>query len=356
SAARTYRPEPPTRIGGEPSARSRSINGRTSRWYSATLAVRVTSQTSSRWCGTPRISSRVSLAVPMSMPAYSCMESAFTTSPPSRSASSTARSDFPAAVGPTTAITGTSPTFPVWGLPAPVRAVFLPTGGPCRARSHLPVEGRLQIPLQGQQPPLGLHARAAAEAAQSVARHHPLARHHDRSRPQPRARHDGPRRDPAPAHLGQLAVGDRLAVRHPRVQRAQHPPLRPGRQPPVDRDLERLRLTREVRRQLRQDARRAPRIVRLRQPEALAHPRPRLRAVPEPGRGESPLGHGDHHRAQRRLHSAEGDRLHHGFRVPSRNGASGPVLSYARLAGGKRTTIRTGLPAVRARPDAKREQ
>ena len=47
----------------------------------------------------------VSLAVPMSMPRYSCMESALTISPPSSLASRSARSDLPAAVGPSTAIT-----------------------------------------------------------------------------------------------------------------------------------------------------------------------------------------------------------------------------------------------------------
>ena len=36
-----------------PAASSRSISARASRWYSATLAVSVTSQMSSRWCGTP---------------------------------------------------------------------------------------------------------------------------------------------------------------------------------------------------------------------------------------------------------------------------------------------------------------
>ncbi len=41
----------------------------------------------------------------MSMPAYSCIESAFTISPPSARARRSASSDFPAAVGPTTAIT-----------------------------------------------------------------------------------------------------------------------------------------------------------------------------------------------------------------------------------------------------------
>src|SRR5215471_12839796 len=42
----------------------------------------------------------------MSMPWYSCMESALTTSPPSDRASRNDSPDFPAAVGPTTAITG----------------------------------------------------------------------------------------------------------------------------------------------------------------------------------------------------------------------------------------------------------
>ena len=44
--------------------------------------------------------------MPMSMPRYSCMESALTISPPSDRASRSDSPDFPAAVGPTTAITG----------------------------------------------------------------------------------------------------------------------------------------------------------------------------------------------------------------------------------------------------------
>ena len=67
-APRTYSPEPPTRTGVRPSASSRSISALASRWYSATLAVSVTSQMSSSWCGTPPRSSVVSLAVPMSIP------------------------------------------------------------------------------------------------------------------------------------------------------------------------------------------------------------------------------------------------------------------------------------------------
>ena len=49
-------------------------------------------------------SSAESLAVPMSMPRYSCIESALTISPPSAVASRIPSSDFPTAVGPTTAI------------------------------------------------------------------------------------------------------------------------------------------------------------------------------------------------------------------------------------------------------------
>ena len=69
--------------------------------------MRVTGQMSSRWCGTPPRSAAVSFAVPTSMPWYSCIESALTTSPRSASAIATPRSDLPEAVGPTTAITGT---------------------------------------------------------------------------------------------------------------------------------------------------------------------------------------------------------------------------------------------------------
>ena len=53
----------------------------------------------------PRRSATVSLAVPMSIPAYSCIESALMISPPTSSASRSASSDLPAAVGPSTAIT-----------------------------------------------------------------------------------------------------------------------------------------------------------------------------------------------------------------------------------------------------------
>ena len=61
-------PEPPTSSGTRPRARMSSTAARASRWYSATLAGSVTSQMSSRWCGTPSRSAGVSLAVPMSMP------------------------------------------------------------------------------------------------------------------------------------------------------------------------------------------------------------------------------------------------------------------------------------------------
>src|ERR1700739_2910142 len=47
----------------------------------------------------------------MSMPRYSCIESALITSPPIARASATARSDLPTAVGPTTAITDATALF-----------------------------------------------------------------------------------------------------------------------------------------------------------------------------------------------------------------------------------------------------
>ena len=46
--ARTYSPLPPTTIGSRPRAWMASIARRASRWYSATFAVLVTSQMSSR--------------------------------------------------------------------------------------------------------------------------------------------------------------------------------------------------------------------------------------------------------------------------------------------------------------------
>ena len=45
-----------------------SVAARASFWYSATFAVLVTGQMSSRWCGTPCQAVSGSLAVPMSMP------------------------------------------------------------------------------------------------------------------------------------------------------------------------------------------------------------------------------------------------------------------------------------------------
>ena len=68
SAARTYRPEPPASTGTLPRASMPAMTSSASTWYSATLAVVVTSQTSSKWCGIPRRSAIESLAVPMSMP------------------------------------------------------------------------------------------------------------------------------------------------------------------------------------------------------------------------------------------------------------------------------------------------
>src|SRR3954451_23966075 len=56
---------------------------------------------STRWCRTSACSSGDGLAVPMSMPRYTCMASAETSSTsPSRRAISRASADFPDAVGP----------------------------------------------------------------------------------------------------------------------------------------------------------------------------------------------------------------------------------------------------------------
>ncbi len=74
--------------------------------FPGTDAASRTCHRSSRWCGTPPRSTRSGFAVPMSMPRYSCMESALTTSPPRRWASATASAVLPVAVGPTTATTG----------------------------------------------------------------------------------------------------------------------------------------------------------------------------------------------------------------------------------------------------------
>ena len=68
--------------------------------YRATEKSSSGSATSSMWWGTPPISSRVGLAVPMSMRRYICMESADTTSPLWALASSTASQVLPEAVGP----------------------------------------------------------------------------------------------------------------------------------------------------------------------------------------------------------------------------------------------------------------
>src|SRR5579872_3038859 len=56
----------------------------------------------------PRRSFNPGFAVPMSKPRYSCVESQANTSPPNCSASHTPSVDFPDAVGPTTATSGSS--------------------------------------------------------------------------------------------------------------------------------------------------------------------------------------------------------------------------------------------------------
>ena len=73
-------------------------------WVRATDQSSAGSATSTRWWTTAARSASVGLAVPMSMPRYTCIESSDTisTSPSSR-ASANASADFPDAVGPTSA-------------------------------------------------------------------------------------------------------------------------------------------------------------------------------------------------------------------------------------------------------------
>ena len=69
----------------------------------------VGSATSIRWCGTAARSAAVGLAVPMSRPRYTCIESIDTISTsPSACAAASASADFPDAVGPTSARCGPS--------------------------------------------------------------------------------------------------------------------------------------------------------------------------------------------------------------------------------------------------------
>jgi hypothetical protein len=84
------------------SAMAASANS-SQRW---TWQVSSGSMQSSTWCGTPRCSSSVAFAVPMHMARYTAIASAFTTSPPSPRANSTAKDVFPDAVGPNTKING----------------------------------------------------------------------------------------------------------------------------------------------------------------------------------------------------------------------------------------------------------
>ena len=113
SSARTYRPEPPTATARWPRP---SISSSAARARCLVVArprrPRARPGRPGGGAGRPAARRAVSLAVPMSMPRYSCMASALTTSPPSACASASPRSDLPVAVGPTTATTrviGVSP-------------------------------------------------------------------------------------------------------------------------------------------------------------------------------------------------------------------------------------------------------
>ena len=81
-----------------------AIASRAAAWNSDTVNSSAASTRSSRWCGTARCSAGVGLAVPMSMPRYTCMESTVTISrSPSAAATARATEDLPDAVHPTSA-------------------------------------------------------------------------------------------------------------------------------------------------------------------------------------------------------------------------------------------------------------
>ena len=81
----------------------------------------------------PRRSPLGTFAVPMSIPRYSCIESALTISPPSCSARSSAKADLPAPVGPTTATTGiTARSLRLGGASPPVVGTRAPVFVPAR--------------------------------------------------------------------------------------------------------------------------------------------------------------------------------------------------------------------------------
>ncbi len=95
---------PPTSSGRRPRASMSAIAARAAAWNSDTVNSSAGSTRSSRWCGTARCSAGVGLAVPMSMPRYTCMESTVTISrSPSAAATARATEDLPDAVHPTRA-------------------------------------------------------------------------------------------------------------------------------------------------------------------------------------------------------------------------------------------------------------
>src|SRR5262245_50954521 len=75
--------------------------------------------TSRMWWGTARRSARDALAVPMSMPMYTCCESQLTTSPPRRCARARPSALLPEAVGPRMARKRVRPPPPALGTAEP---------------------------------------------------------------------------------------------------------------------------------------------------------------------------------------------------------------------------------------------
>ncbi len=101
---RKCRPEPPaiTTVPPDDSIRSRAFLP--AAWNSATVYSSEGSAMSTRWYANRRRVSGSGFAVPISIPRKTCIESTDRISAPTRAAIASATSDFPAAVGPSTAM------------------------------------------------------------------------------------------------------------------------------------------------------------------------------------------------------------------------------------------------------------
>ncbi|MDT7575204.1 MAG: hypothetical protein QOH17_1537, partial [Pseudonocardiales bacterium] len=198
------------------------------------------------------------------------------------------------------------------GVGPPVGASGPAVTGPSEAE----VEGAGQHAFQRQQPFLG--GTAAAEAAQSVSRQHPVTRNHHGQRVRPHDRSDAPRGRVRAAQLaagGQLPVGHGVAEADGRVKRLQHPALRAVRERPVQRQVEHPPLPRQVLVELRH---RGDRPGDGREPEALRGLRRRLGVVAEHHEREPVIRRADRQRPDRSRRGHHRPRELHTSSLPAR--------------------------------------